>query len=137
MTSLRMSRRGQTGCRWSVLRAGPGDGSCRPSSSAHTAVWCPSASSALALWSALTSAVPRSMAGLAVLAAYYGPAYAAIAISAVNALFVMPYKPAVAAITPQLVSEDELAAANALYSTISKLAMIAGPALGAVLFSAI
>ncbi len=77
------------------------------------------------------------MAGLAVLAAYYGPAYAAIAISAVNALFVMPYKPAVAAITPQLVSEDELAAANALYSTISKLAMIAGPALGAVLFSAI
>ncbi len=76
------------------------------------------------------------MAGLAVLAAYHGPASAAIAISAVNSLFVMPYKPAVAAITPQLVSEDELTAANALYSTVSKLAMIAGPALGAVLLVA-
>jgi predicted MFS family arabinose efflux permease len=73
------------------------------------------------------------MGGLAVLAAYHGPALAAIAISAVNSLFVMPYKPAVAAMTPQLVSEDELAAANALYSTVSKLAMIAGPALGALL----
>jgi hypothetical protein len=65
------------------------------------------------------------MSGLAVLAAYHGPALAAVAISAVNSLFVMPYKPAVAALTPQLVSEDELAAANALYSTVSKLAMSA------------
>ncbi len=73
------------------------------------------------------------MCGLAALAAFDGPALAAVAISGVNSLFVMPYKPAVAAITPQLVGEDELAAANALYSTVSKLAMIAGPALGAVL----
>ncbi len=73
------------------------------------------------------------MCGLEALAAFDGPALAAVAISGVNSLFVMPYKPAVAAITPQLVGEDELAAANALYSTVSKLAMIAGPALGAVL----
>jgi hypothetical protein len=39
----------------------------------------------------------------------------------------------VAAITPQLVSEDQPAAAKALYSTVSKLAMVAMPPLGAVL----
>jgi predicted MFS family arabinose efflux permease len=73
------------------------------------------------------------MTGLAFLAAYHGPALAAIVIAAVNSLFIMTYEPAVAAITPQLVSEDELAAANTLYSTVTNLALIAGPALGAAL----
>ena len=96
------------------------------------AFW-PSVTNELVLMVKLDLCCAVLMCGLEALAAFDGPALAAVAISGVNSLFVMPYKPAVAAITPQLVGEDELAAANALYSTVSKLAMIAGPALGAVL----
>jgi predicted MFS family arabinose efflux permease len=75
------------------------------------------------------------MAALAVVVALDGPAWLAIAIGGANALFAMTYEPAVAAITPELVPEDDLAAANTLYGTVSNLAVIAGPALGAVLFA--
>lgn len=44
--------------------------------------------------------------------------------------------PAVAALIPQVVSEDDLTAANALNATIDNLVVVAGPAIGAVLLLA-
>ncbi|MGH9107041.1 MAG: MFS transporter [Acidimicrobiales bacterium] len=76
------------------------------------------------------------MAALTVLTTYRGPAWAAIAIGGANSLATMTYRPAVAAIVPELVPEDELAAANTLSNTVGNLAVIAGPALGALLLVA-
>jgi predicted MFS family arabinose efflux permease len=73
------------------------------------------------------------MTALSIVAAYHGAALLAISIGGINALVATPYEPAVAAITPQLVPEDDLAAANTLTSTVGNLAVIAGPALGALL----
>ncbi|TAM85722.1 MAG: MFS transporter, partial [Jatrophihabitans sp.] len=73
------------------------------------------------------------MAGLTVLAAFDGPAWAAIAIAAVNSTITMSYQPAVAATMPQLVPARDLAAANTLQNTVENLAVIAGPAIGALL----
>jgi MFS family permease len=73
------------------------------------------------------------MTALSIVAAYHGAALLAIGIGGINALVATPYEPAVAAITPQLVPEDDLAAANTLTSTVGNLAVIAGPALGALL----
>lgn len=74
------------------------------------------------------------MAALATVSAMHGAALLAIAIGGLNALLIMAYGPAVAAIIPQLAGEDDLAAANTLYSTVTNMAVVAGPALGAVLF---
>jgi MFS family permease len=57
----------------------------------------------------------------------------AIAIAFVNNSFAAPYYPAVTAITPSVVTEDDLAAANALSGTIDNFALAFGPALSAVL----
>jgi predicted MFS family arabinose efflux permease len=73
------------------------------------------------------------MAGLTVLAALDGPAWAAIAIAGVNSTITMSYQPAVAATMPQLVPAKDLAAANTLQNTVENLAVIAGPAMGALL----
>ena len=60
----------------------------------------------------------------------------AIAIAFVNNSFSAPYYPAVTAITPSVVTEDDLAAANALSGTIDNFALAFGPALSAVLAAA-
>ena len=73
------------------------------------------------------------MTALSIVAAYHGPALLAIGIAGINSLLSMSYEPAVAALTPQLVPEDDLAAANTLTSTVANLAVIAGPAIGALL----
>ncbi len=57
----------------------------------------------------------------------------AIVIAFVNNSFSAPYYPAVTAITPSVVTEDDLAAANALSGTIDNFALAFGPALSAVL----
>ncbi|HEX7247809.1 MAG TPA: MFS transporter [Actinomycetota bacterium] len=56
-----------------------------------------------------------------------------IVITFVNNSFSAPYYPAVTAITPSVVTEDDLAAANALSGTIDNFALAFGPALSAVL----
>lgn len=75
------------------------------------------------------------MALLTVLAALHGPAGLAIAIGAAVGTISMVYLPAVTAITPQLVPEDDLAAANSIRSTVDNLVVIAGPAIGALLLA--
>ena len=57
----------------------------------------------------------------------------AIVIAFINNSFAAPYYPAVTAITPSVVTEDDLAAANALSGTIDNFALAFGPALSAVL----
>ncbi|MFN8016703.1 MAG: MFS transporter [Acidimicrobiales bacterium] len=46
-----------------------------------------------------------------------------------------PYRAAVAALTPDLVGEDDLAAANASEAVVNQVGMFAGPALGAAIYA--
>jgi len=72
-------------------------------------------------------------AGLAVAAWRAAPAPVALVLAGLTAAVMSPYTSAVAALIPQVVGEDDLAAANALNATIDNLVIVAGPAIGAVL----
>jgi predicted MFS family arabinose efflux permease len=73
------------------------------------------------------------MAGLTIIAAAKGSALLAIVVAGINSTVGTMYQPAVAAITPQLVPERDLAAANTIRNTVENVAVIAGPAVGALL----
>jgi predicted MFS family arabinose efflux permease len=70
-------------------------------------------------------------AGMAIVAASQGPVELVIALAAMTSIANIVYNPAVAAMIPQVAGEDDLAAANALNSTIENLTVITGPAVGA------
>ena len=70
---------------------------------------------------------------LAVVAATNGAPALALALAGLTAVSGVVYQPATAATIPSIVDEDDLAAANALNSTIEQLVVIAGPAVGALL----
>lgn len=72
-----------------------------------------------------------SMVGLVVVATTDAPAVIAIALAAVTSAMTIMEEPAVAALVPQVVGEDDLAAANGLFHAIDNLNVIAGPAVGA------
>ena len=74
-----------------------------------------------------------SQAALAVLVLAEAPAAPLIAVAAVTAIAMTPYEPAVAAVTPQLVGEEHLAAANSMRGVIENVVQVAGPALGALM----
>jgi len=74
--------------------------------------------------------------GLAVSAWRAAPAVVAVVLAALTSVVLSPYNPAVAALIPQIVSEDDLSAANALNATIDNLVTVLGPAVGAVLLVA-
>ena len=76
-----------------------------------------------------------SMALLAVAVAVEGPVVVVIALAAVTSMSGAANDPAVAAMIPQVVGERDLAAANALRSTVDNVAVIAGPGLGALLLA--
>ncbi len=61
------------------------------------------------------------------------PVVLALVIASLGAISSTPYASAVAAMLPQLAGEEDLAAANALNSTIDNLVVILGPAFGALL----
>ena len=73
-----------------------------------------------------------SQAALAVLVLAGASAPVIIAVSAITAVAMTPYEPAVAAVTPQMVGEDDLAAANSLRGVIENVVQVGGPALGAL-----
>lgn len=75
------------------------------------------------------------MGSLTVLAAADGPAWAAIALAAGCSVAACAYDPATAAITPQMLGEEDLAAGNALTELINNVAIIAGPAVGAIVLA--
>ncbi len=73
---------------------------------------------------------------LAVSVLLHGPVALAIVLAGLTSVSSTSYTPAVAALIPQLAGEDDLAAANALNSTIDNLVIILGPAVGAILLLA-
>jgi MFS family permease len=75
-------------------------------------------------------------AGLAVVAWRAAPALLALVLAGLTAALMSPYSPAVAALIPEVVGEEDLAAANALNATIDNVVVVAGPAIGAVLLLA-
>lgn len=75
-------------------------------------------------------------AGLAVVAWRDAPALLAVALAALTSVTLTPYNPSVAALIPQVVGEEQLAAANALNATIDNLVCVVGPAVGAALLLA-
>jgi len=72
------------------------------------------------------------MAGMGVAAAFHAPAAVVIGLAAVIAVIGSVYDPSTAAMMPQLLGEDALASGNALLETINNLAIIVGPAVGAL-----
>lgn len=85
----------------------------------------------LMVTSALTSAVV--MGGIAVVVAADGPLWLLIALSVLAATVASPYRPAAGALTPEIVGEKDLAAANGLFSTLESLTVVLGPAAGGLL----
>ncbi len=59
-----------------------------------------------------------------------------LALAGIQSSCAQPYQPAVQALLPQLAGEEDLAAANALNSTIDNLVIIVGPAVGALVLLA-
>ena len=76
------------------------------------------------------------MVGLAVAADRHVAAWVVIVVAGVNGVANMTFTPADYAMTPQVVPEDQLAAANTLRNTVENLAVIAGPAIGGALLLA-
>ena len=77
-----------------------------------------------------------TMLVLAVVVALEGSLVVALTIVAIDGLAATPYFPAVGAMTPELVAEDDLAAANALTGVVDNLTITVGPALGSILLLA-
>jgi CRP-like cAMP-binding protein/predicted MFS family arabinose efflux permease len=76
-----------------------------------------------------------TMLGLTVIAATHSAAWLALVVAGLNAVIGTAYNPATVAMLPQLLGEDDLAAGNALIETINNVAIIAGPAVGAVVLA--
>lgn len=75
------------------------------------------------------------MVALTIITATGSPAWVALAVAALSAVVACAYNPATNAMVPQLLGEDDLAAGNALIETINNVAIIAGPAIGAVVLA--
>ena len=73
------------------------------------------------------------MAGLAAVVLAEAPVWLALALAFASATAGTPARPAQGAITPALVPERDLAAANAVVSTLEHTALVLGPAIGGLL----
>jgi MFS family permease len=81
--------------------------------------------------SALASAV--LMAGMAIVVASDAPVAFVLALSAVSSVALAPYQPAAGALTPEIVGEQDLAAANSIFSALQTLVVVVGPGIGGLL----
>jgi MFS family permease len=81
--------------------------------------------------SALASTV--LMAGMAVVVASGAPVAFVLVISAISAVALAPYQPAAGALTPEIVGEKDLAAANSIFSALESLVVVVGPGIGGLL----
>ena len=75
------------------------------------------------------------MTGLTIVVAVHSPAWVAIAVASLISLSACVYDPATSAMVPQLLGEEQLAAGNALTETINNVAIIGGPAVGAIVLA--
>lgn len=71
--------------------------------------------------------------GLALVAWRHWSLVVAIGLASLSSMVGTTYAPSVAAVIPQVVPEDDLAAANALSGTVDNLVVVVGPAIGAAL----
>ncbi len=74
---------------------------------------------------------------MAILIAVDGPRLAAVVLVGMSAVCGTMYRPTLVAATPFLVTEDDLAAANAAETSLAQLSFFVGPALGAALVAVI
>jgi MFS family permease len=81
--------------------------------------------------SALASGV--LMAGMAAVVATAAPVGFVLAITALSSAAGAPYQPAAGALTPEVVGEKDLAAANSLFSALENFVVVAGPGIGGLL----
>jgi len=81
--------------------------------------------------SAVVSAV--LMSGIAVVVAAGGPVGLILALLALSAVALVPYLPAAGALTPEIVGEKDLAAANSIFSALENLVVVVGPGIGGLL----
>ena len=81
--------------------------------------------------SALASAAV--MAAMAVVVATNAPPGLILVLAAASAVALAPYQPAAGALTPEVVGEKDLAAANSLFSALENLVVVLGPGLGGLL----
>lgn len=77
------------------------------------------------------AAAMATMGCLALVALLDGPPALALVFASLTSMSAVANDPAVQAMIPQVVGEEDLAAANAAYGTIDNVAVIAGPAIGA------
>ncbi len=76
-----------------------------------------------------------AMGGLALTAAADGPVLLVTLFAFATTTFGTAYQPAMMAVTPSVVGEDDLAAANALNTLVNNLTIVVGPAVGAALLA--
>ena len=81
--------------------------------------------------SSLVSAV--LMAGIAVGVATDAPIVLILVLVALSAASLAPYRPAAGALTPEIVGEKDLAAANSIFSGLENLVVVVGPGIGGLL----
>src|ERR1700677_3855115 len=81
--------------------------------------------------SALASAAV--MAAMAVVGATNAPPGLILVLAAASAVTLAPYQPAAGALTPEVVGEQDLAAANSLFSALENLVVVLGPGIGGLL----
>src|SRR5580658_6776987 len=81
--------------------------------------------------SALASAAV--MAAMAVVVATNAAPGLILVLAAASAVALAPYQPAAGALTPEVVGEKDLAAANSLFSALENLVVVLGPAIGGLL----
>ena len=81
--------------------------------------------------SAVASAV--IMAAIAIAVAADAPVWIILALIVVSAVAVTPYRPAAGALTPDIVGEKDLAAANSIFSALENLVVVIGPGIGGLL----
>ncbi len=81
--------------------------------------------------SALTSAA--LMTGMAIVVGADAPVGLVLVLTALSSTAGTPYRPAAGALTPEVVGEKDLSAANAIFSALENLVVVLGPAIGGLL----
>jgi len=81
--------------------------------------------------SALTSTV--LMTGMAIVVAASAPVGLVLVLSALSSASLSPYRPAAGALTPEVVGERDLAAANSIFAGLENLVVVVGPGIGGLL----
>jgi MFS family permease len=81
--------------------------------------------------SALAAAV--LMTGMAVVVVANAPVVLVLVLLALSATALAPYQPAAGALTPEIVGEQDLAAANSIFAALENLVVVVGPGIGGLL----